>query len=274
MRSLRIMVGLAAGVCALALFATPALAKEKAFFGEFFANIPNSTISAATPAEAKSKEGTAKLFVGKTEERYTFALACEKLKSKAKVTSEHSETFTTELAFKGCKASRTLFGNIRENNLPVKIEKGLEMEFHSNGAAALGKTEGELQIKKGTSITVKVKGSSCPIIIPAQTVPTKINENREYEFAEYETDEETESNLKKYPNGIKDELGVEWLLKLAFDIPASGPGGEGTCEDLVEGNYNAETKMIEAKGEFEGELEEIQIKNGNIGFSVEKLPEA
>jgi hypothetical protein len=270
------MVGLVAGVCALALFATPALAaKEKAFFGEFFANIPGSTISAATPAVAKSKEGTANLFVGKTEERYTFAFACEKLKSEATVTTERSETYLTTLGFHGCKASRTLFGNIRENNLPVKFEKGLEMEFHSNGAAALGKTEGELTIKKGTSITVKVKGSSCSIIIPEQTVPTTINENREYEFAEYETDEETESNLKKYPNGIKDELGIEWLLpKLIYDIPASGPGGEGKCEDLVEGNYNAESKMIEAKGAFEGELEEIQIKNGNIGFSVEKLPEA
>lgn len=267
----RITIGLAAGISALALFATPAFAKEKAFFGEFFANIPGGTISAGTPAEARSKEGEGKVFVGKTEERYTFEFQCEKLTSKTKVTSEHSETFTTEIGFHKCEASRTLFGNIRENHLPVKIEKGLEMEFHSNGAATLGKREGELTIKKGTSIKVRVQKSNCQLILPEQTVPTRINENREYEFAEYGTDEESESNLKKYPTGIKDELEIEWLLpKLVFEIPASGPGGGGSCEDLVSGNYNAEKGVIEAKGQFEGDLEEIQIRNGNIGFSLEK----
>jgi hypothetical protein len=272
MRSLRITTALIAVACACGAFAAPSFAaKEKAFFGEFFASIPGQTISPSSTATAVSKEGElGEFFIGPTEERWTWKFECEKLTSKGTIEAERSETFTTEILFHKCHASRRLYGNYVENELPVKFSKGFTMEFHSNGAAALGLTEGELKVKKGTTIAVKIPRSSCSITIPAQTIPTRDDPEHEYEDAEYGTDEETGLNEKKYPGGIKDELEVEWFLKhLLFDIPAA----KGTsCEYLPEpgGKYNTETKMVEATGYFEGDLEEIQVKKGSIGFSTEK----
>jgi hypothetical protein len=277
MRSLRITVAIAAIACAFGAFAAPSFAnkeKEKAFFGEFVASKGGQTISPSNPGITKGKEGELdEMYVGPSEERWTWKFECEKLTSAGKVTAEHSETFLTEIQFHKCHASRRLFGNIVENGLPVKFGKGLEMEFHSNGAAALGKTEGEATIKKGTSIAIKIPRSTCEIKIPAQSIPTKFSPEKEYESAEYSSSKEEEKNLKKYPSGFKEELEVEWFLKkLIYDIPAEKGG---SCEYLKEpgGTYNPELKVVEYPGYFEGLVEEIQLKQGSIGFTTEKPAE-
>jgi len=275
MRRLRIAVALAAAACFVGALASPAFAKvekPKAFFGEFFANRPiGPPITPGTPALAKTKEGElGELYLG-SENGGPFSFSCDHLTSQANVTSEHSETFLTEVKFAKCSATRRLKGGLEEH-IAAKFGKGFEMEFHANGSAVLGKSESTTSIVKGTQIEVKIHGGTCKIIIPEQSVPTHGAENpeKEFESAEYETEEETTEHLKFFPNGIQDRLDVAWeLSKLEFDIPVAP---NSPCEYSKEpgGKFNPEKKVVEFPGYFEGELEEIQIKKGNIGFETEK----
>jgi len=273
MRSLKITVALAAVACVVAALASPALAAKehpKAFFGEFFANVPSGgPVTPEHPVTAKTKEGElGALYFGTHEEKGAFAFQCGKLTSQATVSWEHSENFLTELKFGKCTAERRLRENLTERGIKTKFSKGFEMEFHANGSAEVGKSEGTATIVKGSKIELKVKGSTCKIIIPEQTIPLKAEKNPELEFesAEYGTFEESEEKLKIYPNGIKDELEIAWELeKLVFYVPAE-EGGACEYTKAPGGKYNPELKVVEIKGYFEGELEEIKVKNGNVGF--------
>lgn len=267
MRTLKITVALAAIACVVGALASPAFAKEKAFFGEFHANVPSGgPVTPGTPVEAKSKEGELDaLFLGGKEETGPFAFTCEKLTSDAKhVEAESSQTFRTELKFGKCKAQRRLVGHIVEE-VPVKIQKGFEMEFHANGLAELGKAEGENHIVKGTQMEVKVRGGACKVILPNQTIPTNENLEKEDEAAEYGKEQEKEEKFNLYPNGFKFEMFVEWHNKVTFYIPVEK---NGSCKYTKEpgGKFNPELNVIEYNGFFEGELEEIKVKKGNIWF--------
>ena len=265
---------LAAIACVFGVVASPALAKKerpKAFFGEFFANYPNGKlITPSEPAVASTKEGELEaLYVG-GESTGPFAFRCASLSSKAIVPWERSETFLTQITFKKCEIGRHLTKGLTEWS-KAKVGTGFEMEFHANGSATLGKTEGEAVIKKGTTFTVDAKGAQCKIEIPEQTVPTKAENHpeKEYEAAEYATWEET-APVKKFPSGFEDELEVEWdLSHVVFRIPVAD---ESHCEYAKEpaGHYNPETKAVEFNGVFAGYLEEIKVKKGNIGFSEEE----
>ena len=272
MRSLRITIALAAIACVVGALASPAFAakeKEKAFFGEFFANVPSGgPITSSTPVAAKTNEGElGALFVG-SEKSGPFSISCEKLTSKATVPWERSENFLTEVKFHKCKAIRRLQGGLEEH-VQAKFGKGFEMEFHANGSADVGKSEGETKIIKGTTINIKVKGGVCQVQIPAQTVPTKAAKNpeKEWEAAEYETEEEPTTKLKLYPNGIEDKLDVFWEVKPTFYVPAEA-GGACSFSKESGGSYNPELKVAEFKGFFEGELDEISVPKGNIGFET------
>ncbi|SRR5579871_6369975 len=274
MRRLRITVVLAAIACVFGVVASPALAKKerpKAFFGEFFANYPSGKpITPSEPAVASTNEGELEsLYVG-GENTGPFAFRCASLSSKAIVPWERSESFLTEIKFKKCEIGRHLTKGITEWS-KAKVGSGFEMEFHANGSATVGKTEGEATIKKGTTFTVDAKGAQCKIQIPEQTVPTKAENHpeKEFEAAEYATFEEEEP-VKKFPSGFQDRLEIEWNLShVTFQIPVA-PNSH--CEYAKEpaGHYNPETKAVEFKGVFAGDLEEIQIKKGNIGFTTEK----
>src|SRR6185437_13213675 len=105
MRTLKITVALAAIACVAAALASPALAKEVAFFGEFHANVPSGApVTPSTPVEAKTKEGElGEMFLGGKEETGPFEFSCEKLTSDAKhVEAESSQTFRTEIKFVKC----------------------------------------------------------------------------------------------------------------------------------------------------------------------------
>lgn len=267
MRTLKITVALAAIACVVAALASPALAKEVAFFGEFHANVPSGgPVTPSTPVEAKTKEGElGAMFLGGKEETGPFAFTCEKLTSDAKkVEAENSQTFRTEIKFIKCKAQRRLVGHIVEE-VPVKMQKGFEMEFHANGLDELGKSEGENHIVKGTQMEIRLKGGACKVILPNQTIPTSGNLEKEAETAEYGKEFEKEEKLKLYPNGFKFELNVFWENKVVFYIPVEK---NGSCQYSKEpgGKFNPELNVIEYKGFFEGELEEIKVKKGNIWF--------
>ncbi len=279
MRRLRITVALAAVACVVGALASPALAKEKAFFGEFTASIPTGgPITPATPAVAKTKEGSLDAFTVGNPNHPLFNFVCESLRSEGKVTSERSTTFKTEIKFHKCKGSRRLAENIVEGepegsgpSLSTKFGPGLEMEFHANGAVGVGgELENEAQITKGTDVEIHVKGALCKLVIPPQTVPKNgLNEEHEFESAEYSGEREETNHLKTYPSGFKETVSeIDWFLpKMIVEIPV-GKGTGCSYEREPGGKFNEETHSVVEKANFEGELEEIEIKKGEFFFET------
>ncbi len=273
MRRLRITVALAAVACVVGALASPSFAakeKEKTQFGEFTASIPTGApITPSTPAIAKTREGSLGEFYVGSENRPLFVFECASLHSEGKVFAERSTTFKTEVKFQKCEARRKDANGIIEKGLHTKIGP-IEMEFHSNGAAVLGQEEmGETKITKGTSAAIKIKGSMCKLVIPEQTVPSAgENENKEVEGAEYSGEREKTEKLKTYPSGFKERLEVDWELKhMTVEIPVA-PGTDCEYEREPGGKYNEETKSVQIPSYFEGELEEIEIKKGELFFET------
>jgi hypothetical protein len=280
MRRLRMTIGLAATVTALALVAAPAYAHEtpKMFFGEFFANIPGSTVSPASPAAFTGKGTFTTLTVG------PYTIKCNKneaepseygnvVRAKGEVTAERSTEFTTDVKFSKCDAIERLPGDV-EAEVAVKFSKGLQLEFRSNGSAHLQDPESEVKILGKTSAEVKAAGNPCKVIIPEQSIPTNSEKdpNKEYDSAEYATNEEEleGAKAKKFPEGIQDKLNIVFELKLMRSYVPVEPKGKCHYPKEPEGKYNEEAKAVEYTGQFDGEFENLTIKNGNLGFTTEE----
>jgi hypothetical protein len=182
------------------------------------------------------------------------------------MTAERSTTFNTEVKFAGCTGSRLLAGGFEEKGLRFKIGGPVGMEFRANGSGQIGEESGELKIVKESKLKVTTKGGVCEILIPDQSMPVK-SENKpekEYETVEYFPEEEPTTKVKKYPSGIKERLEIDWSTKaFLYDIPA---GKEKQCGTTKE---NSE-EVVQMKGHFEGELDELNIKGGEFGFTTEK----
>lgn len=272
MRHVRFTVGIVAAVmCVFGAFAAgPAFAKEKKapVFGKFTANIPGGTISPEHPATAT---GTGEIDELNLAGGALLITECAKeAKSTGSVVSESAETFFQNVTFKKCFAKVTIGKSGLTSRMKVPTFH-LAMEFHSNHSAVIGEGEEEnLKIVKPSSVTVKIGKTTCSVVIPAQTVPVKAAKKpeKEYEAAGYETTifPVSKRQLSKFPNG-QEELYIEWEFK--------------QLESLVKPNENCTYKggkldntpetpnfgyVVYNEGVFEGELEEIAIKNGNVGF--------
>jgi len=275
------MVGLATVAGSMAVLTAPALAvKEKVYFGHFTASVAGQEISPTNKIVAKGKGEVDELRVG------PLSMECETnsgytLSAKGMVESEFSSDFTTNVRILGCKTD-IKFGK-GGNFTPAKVsfgKEGIKMEFHANGSLAVGNPAGEVKILETAAVQVKVQGQKCKLFIPAQTLPTSSERQpeKEYEAAEYATEkEEVEpKELKKYPSGFKETLDISWELK---KIRSYVPIEPGRCEyeKGTEGKYEAEgeglpNRVEYTNGLYEGELEEIQLKGGNLGFDPTPEP--
>lgn len=265
MRRARIVLGLATAVCAFGALSVPAFAaapKEPTIFGEFTASITGQTLSPEDPgvASGHGEVETLKL-AGRTFE-------CEKeMKSKALVTAERSSTFTTEIKLAKCYTEYPEGGGFYGKKY-LKLKTPLLLEFHSNGSANAGGGEADVIIHED-SADVTLSHSKCSFEIPDQTIPLKAvaKPEEEYEDATYETESESVEGgkLKKYPSGFHEELDITMEFKGIKTLEKPNE----TCyyKKGEEGKYNPETGYVEiGGGVFEGELEEIKLKGGNIGF--------
>ena len=262
-------MAVAAIACVVGALASPAGAvKAKNFFGEFTASVPTGgPITPSTPAIAKTREGSLGEFYVGNENRPLYSFECESLKAEGKVFAERSTTFKTEVKFRKCTAEKRNALGFLEGPLKTKIGP-IEMEFHSNGAAVLGKEENnETVITKGTSAAIKIKGSLCHLVIPEQTVPAAgENFEKEVEGGTYRGEKPEPTESKLYPTGFKERLEVDWELKhMIVEIPV-GPGTGCEYEREPGGKYNEETKSVQIPSYFEGELEELEIKKGELSF--------
>jgi len=268
MRTFRLVLGLAAAVCAFGTLAAPALAKKNHthphILGKFVANYPSGKpISETSPAMAKG--------VGDEEliELAEGALTigdekCRKVSSAGSVDAERSDTLYQRITFVGCWA-KTLVGTSKRVTEEVKVPKfSIALEFHSNGFVETGEGENSSVEIKHSAIFIKPrKGAACTIVIPAQTIPIKAIKKPENEFeaASYET-EEVPAKIKKFPSGFEEELDITMeFKKVQTEVEGNehchvGPGFKGN------------------NGVFDAEVEELRIKNGNLGFRDKEEVEA
>jgi hypothetical protein len=274
MRRVRVVLGLAAAVCAFGVLAAPALAKkqkEPAVFGKFTASIPGhpGAISPATPATASGTGSVTEISLA--DGALTIKECRKELKSTGKVESESSETFLQQIRFSHCYAQLKL-----EKSKFIGKEKvpnfTLALEFHSNKSAVLGEAdESEVKVVTPSSVFIKVGKFPCTVIIPSQTVPLKAEKKpeHEYEAATYETELEP-ANIKKFPSGFQEKLDIEMEFnKVVSYLVPNPPGCEaepGTpVNEDPESPYKGDAGY--SKGHMELELEEITIKHGNVGFA-------
>ncbi len=241
-------------VVAIALFAMAATAsaKEPMFFGEFTAS--------PTPATVTSKSGSVEFKVGAWE------WSCPKIKSKGQMPTERSTHFLAVLKISGCEGVRKLSGGFEEH-VKFKVQPGFAIEFRANGSGNVGEAAGELEIVKGSTLHVKSKGGVCEIVIPQQSMPTQAEKKpeHEYEVVEYFPEKEATTKVKTYPSGFKEKLEIDWESNhFLYEVPAGSAKACGTNKE------SGPEETVKLKGHFTGELDELQVKGGDFGFTTEK----
>jgi hypothetical protein len=269
MRSVKMTIGLGAAALALGLLAGPASAKtkEKLFFGEFTASITGKTLSEAEPGITKGHGTVSLMTLG------PYTIECSKeIKSKSLVTAEKSPNFFTKIKFAGCQTVKKVGAGLEEPK-PVHFAKELDFEFRSNGSAEAGNTESEIRLVTPVDALLKAKGASCQVLIPAQSIPNAsgTKPEKQYEAAGYATETETvegKKNLEKFPSGIREKLNITMEFK---SIRALVPlNSHCTYAKEEEGKFVEieEKPYVEFKsGKLEAELEEIELKGGDLGFT-------
>jgi hypothetical protein len=251
-------LGLVAAVCAYGVVAAPALA-----FGKFYASIKGQTLE-TEPGTAKGHGEVERLKLG------PYKIECKRVKDKGKVDSEGpSESFFTEVKVSGCETVTKPGGGSGIEEIK-HLNVTLAMEFLSNFSAKVGEGESEVKIVHPSAVEFKASDSKCVVVIPAQSLPLKQKEGVEYEAAVPETEVEGPfvEGTGKYA-----QFG-EFRKRLAFAIDLKKLKTEiepnSKCryhEESEEGKFNPETGFVEfGSGIFEGDLEDITLKNGSVWF--------
>jgi hypothetical protein len=272
MRSVRATLGLAVLLCVFGTVAAPAFAKKAkppVVFGKFIASYPGG--KAISPTEEATAKGHGELDSLNLANGALRIEECEDVKSTGAVDEESSEGFFQKVTFKHCLAQVSLNKGITEY---LKVPPfTLALEFRSNKSVELGEgAENELEIVRPSTVSVPVgKKSPCRVTIPAQTAPKKAEgkPGKEYGAAGYETEMEAAST-KKFPSGIQEKLdiGMEFSKLEAWVKPNEHcvySAGEEGAFDSTPGTP-AYGYVVYSGGTLEAELEEITIKNGDLGF--------
>ncbi|MGO9488305.1 MAG: hypothetical protein ACLQBB_04665 [Solirubrobacteraceae bacterium] len=284
-------IGLVVAVCVLGALSAPAFAKEKAVFGEFEASIAGQNLE-TTPGKLQVwKEDEAELNglqlgnykfgpvikTGPEAGKQNLSDPCSKLKFSGSVNKEKTPYIIGKLSFMKCPTVGGAGGSLEEK--PVSF--ALSVRFNANLSAEVGKSEAGLEIESGT-VEFKGQERKCPVLIGKQTIPIKVNEEKEYEeIVEYsnETPEPIENwekskKLKEmYPSGVKERIEIELGEKfkglrtyVANKAPCNNTKGEESPK-LVEEPSSPYYGMLEyTSGHIFADIEGIEVKDGEIKF--------
>jgi hypothetical protein len=262
-------IAVSAVVCACAVAATPALAKN---FES--SRIPNEC-SEASPCTTKG------VGIGEVSEKFAertarfkfggFEILCKKVALKAKTVGEGaitwstSQTFATEVKFNSCGTVAHFGSNAGELKTGFNGGKPVKFVYHVNGFAEEGSGETTTEVELGgATTTFTIAGKICKIGWPEQTVPAVAEKKPEAEYssAVYSNTEVPvlETQLKKFPSGFQKRMIIANSFKGMKYVYE-----EGQC--LGEGGFEEEFKGAEAKtGLFEGQFEE-QVNGGNLSYN-------
>jgi hypothetical protein len=253
----------AVGACALAIYATPALANGSEFEAT---RLPESNqCSEATPCATKGRapegEHSQVLNFG------AFTIECNattkaKTVGEGAITWEFNPTFATEIKFTKC-LTKAKFGNFT-GGISTNFNGGLPMKilYHINGFAQIGTGETFTEVEVGGGeASLKISGKICKINWPAQTVPAAAikKPEEEYSSAVYSNKEVTVAKSQKFPEGIQKKLIIAnefKRMKWSYE--------SGQC--VGEGGFEEEAKVTEGtSGKWTGILEE-EVTGGNLSF--------
>jgi hypothetical protein len=276
-------MGFAAVVCAFGVLTATASAKKpvkEVTFGKFTASIEGQTISPSTPAGTKAKGAVVEGEVpGVALAGSGLVIEACPLKAKGQVDSESSETLLQVVSFDKCKGE-AFFGENKKQIEKYKVPNfSIAIEFHSNKSGVIGESESsEVKIVSKSTIVIPVRSKhiGCEVTIPEQTIPTRAvtRPAAEYESAYYETEDEAvegKKGLERFPSGFQEKLNVETeFSKVETWVKPSESceyieGEEGAYDNTV--GTPAYGYVVYSRGILNLELEDITIKNGNIGFA-------
>ena len=164
MRGVRIILGLAAALCAFGAITATAFAKapkEKMFYGEFTASKVGQNLE-TEPGTTKGHGEVEELRLG------PYTMRClNGVKTAGTVNFARSTSFSTELKLKGCEAASKPNSFVTTWSA-VKFASPIDLTYHANGSAQIVVT-----ITEPTALSFKAAGQSCVIYIPTQTLPLK-----------------------------------------------------------------------------------------------------
>jgi hypothetical protein len=293
MRRVRIVLGFAVAVCAFSALTAAAFAKppkEKHFYGEFTASAVGKTFS---PSEPGLTKGTGELEELRLAQ---FNITCERgLMTKGEIVSARSTEYFTELSLRKSRCHATNVEGKTVEEPKMKFGAPIDIEYHAAGFAGLG-GEGEpgAEIKKETSVSFKVRGGTCVVQIPPQTVPLKAEKKPEpseaYSAAEYEREsEEVEGGKKKkelFPANpetgleageqeyvyITDEFAKIKTVEQVTEHCYEKGTAKKTAQEIKElEETTGKPDLIEYNnGLLEAEFEE-KLVGGDFGFTTEEL---
>lgn len=233
MKRIRMIAGLAAVACALAIVAAPASAVE------FTAN--SATKSFPLKLKASGEEQFIKFGKYKVE--------CEVTKGKGVIASSPVSKLTVDVTYKSCLDVEGKWEG-EETEPKVTFAKPVEFTYYGNGSVGIQ----EVEI---SPITLKIHDTGgCTVNWLRQRVPVKAEEKEELEYSSAIPNHEYETglNLKKFPpEGIQEKILFEDVLKnLTYEY-----GTAGLCENFPTG--------VQRGGRLEGETL-VSVADGNLGF--------
>jgi hypothetical protein len=272
MRSVRAVLGLAVLLCVFGTVTAPAFAKKAkppVVFGKFTASFPSG--KPISPTEEATAKGHGELDSLNLADGALRIEECDDVRSTGQVDEESSESFFQNVKFKHCYATVSLNKGITEQLKVPTFTLGIE--FRSNKSAELGQgAENEIEIVHPSTVIIPIgKKSPCKVTIPEQIVPKRAEgkPDREYGAVGYETELEA-AKMKVFPTGVQEKLdiGMEFTKLESWVKPNEhcvyGGGEEGALDTTPE--TPAYGYVVYGKGTMEAELEEITIKNGDLGF--------
>ncbi len=274
-------IALAVALCAMGAAASSAFA-----FGEFEASITGQNLE-TTPGVLKVSHLEGFLEINALEfGPYKFGPVdrktgeqdlehpCKNVKLSGGVNKAKSPELTFRLKFIKCVALAEAGALLQE--VPTNFTLGVVLK--SNFGGELGQNETSVELEPGV-VTFGGALKKCPVTIPRQSLPGKYNPKREYEeVVEFENESyepehiEHSKHLKElYPSGEKETLNVyfeEKVHHLRSYVAQEGPctntkGAEGG-KIVEEGPYKG--MLLYTNGHMTGEIEDLEIKNGNIKF--------
>jgi hypothetical protein len=256
MRNIRLVGGLAAAVCVLAVGAAPVMAHQ------FVASKSGKTAGRGFQ-EIIVEKGVAPEFEPARMHEWrlgAFRILCYKATGAGEVTEGGSETFTTTTKYSKCgwypQATNTL-------HVAAGFSKtGITVIYHANGyTEAVGNGEGEeYEFKKAevleSAAFIKISSTKlCKIVIPAQTIPVRAIKHPEEEFsaAVFSNTEVAATNLKAFPSGFQKRLVIQnEFKKMKFKYA----GEETQCTSAPEFEKLSEEGGGGSAGVYKGNLEE------------------
>jgi hypothetical protein len=232
MRRIRMIAGLAAMVCALAVVAAPASAVE----------FSASAVGKSLPLKLTASGEEQAIKFGK------YKVECESTKGQGTIASSPTPTLTVSVRYKQCKDVEGRWEGV-ETEPKVSISP-VELTYYGNGSVGVQ----EVEI---SPITIKIHNTGgCTVTWERQRVPVKAaeKENLEYSSAEPIQEFETGLNPIKYPPfGEREEILFEDHFKnMTFEY-----GHRGLCENFATGQQKG--------GKLEGEML-VAVQGGDLSF--------